>query len=161
MLISGLMPTPPATNTTRADRSVVNDAGALGGGNTKLPPTRIRSVRPRIVSESCHSQAAAGFSGDFLMASSIYRSVDLLEVTALDGDEVMVKPPALAMPGQNASTHWPGRNLSVSRCRWRQFLLAYREKTYVNVWCTLWNLETQQANKAADECDLAQDDGMK
>lgn len=31
----------------------------------------------------------------------------------------------------------------------------------MNSWCALWNLETQQPNKAANERDLAQNDGMK
>lgn len=65
MLMSGLMPMPPATNTAlrRVDRSMPR------GGQTKLPPTRTLSSEFRI-SGSGRQSHAAGLSGDFFMASS-------------------------------------------------------------------------------------------
>jgi hypothetical protein len=33
-----------------------------------------------------------------------------------DGLEVIVNPPAFAMPGTNTSSHWPGRNFTEARC---------------------------------------------
>jgi hypothetical protein len=48
------------------------------------------------------------------MASS-RKSLDLVseyEGTASRGDDVIVKPPAFAMPGTCTSSHCPGRNLS-------------------------------------------------
>jgi hypothetical protein len=39
--------------------------------------------------------------------------VVFLEGTAEVGGEVMVKPPALGMPGMKVSSHWPGRNCDI------------------------------------------------
>lgn len=41
-----------------------------GGGQTKLPPTRIQMSDDRIFSAGCQSQSATTFSGDFWIASS-------------------------------------------------------------------------------------------
>lgn len=56
-----LIPTPPATNTTL----LILHMTGLGGGHVKLPPTLILSVERKISSSGRHSQAAAGFPGDF------------------------------------------------------------------------------------------------
>lgn len=47
------------------------------------------------------SQAAGGFSGDFWMANSRYAYSELFwsDGNALDGGEVIVKPPAWGMVG--------------------------------------------------------------
>lgn len=75
MLTRGLIPTPPATRTTRLIFSFFSLAAAVrwvaGGGQTKDPPTRTCRSRPSSdAGGSCQSQAAGGFPGDFCTASS-------------------------------------------------------------------------------------------
>lgn len=82
-----------------------------GGGQTKLPPTRIQMSDWRILSIGCQSQLATIFSGDFWIASSRYGGAPLEVVRpALEGGEVIVKPPGLGIPGTKTSSHCPGRN---------------------------------------------------
>lgn len=89
-----------------------------GGGQTKLPPARTYRSDDRIASTGCQSQRATTLSGDFCTASSRYGD-SLTTVAAascwggslaLDGGDVIVKPPGLSMPGTKTSSHWPGRN---------------------------------------------------
>ena len=81
----------------------------------KEPPTRIRRGELRIWGVGRWKYWAGGL-GDFWTASSMWPGVGgfvFLEGMAEDGGEVMVKPPALGMPGMKVSSHWPGRNCDV------------------------------------------------
>jgi len=69
-----------------------------GGGHTKLPPTRTFSSEPRMSPSGPHSQSAGGLSGEFWTASSRYPAESVVG-EALEGGEVMVKPPALGTVG--------------------------------------------------------------
>jgi hypothetical protein len=85
---------------------------SVGGGKTKLPPTRTVTSLPSISSAGCHSQAAGGLSGLFWTASSkkgAWSGSDWGRASR--GDEVIVKPPAFSVSGTKTSSHWPGRNL--------------------------------------------------
>ena len=90
----------------------------------KLPPTLTLSVVPRISSRGRQSHAAAWFLGDLWTASSTYGGGDgdevgeesrgaAAEAEALDGVDVIVKPPAFGTEGMYVSTHWPGRNCTI------------------------------------------------
>ena len=85
------MPTPPATKT-----ALLISATARGGGQTKEPPTLTSSVVSKIWFAGLQNQAAGGLSGDLWMASSRCGFVAWLSEEGLD---VIVKPPALAIPG--------------------------------------------------------------
>ena len=76
----------------------------------KEPPTRIRRGLFRMDSWGRWKYWAGGLE-DFWIASSMCPGLGgFLEGAAVEGAEVMVKPPALGMPGIKVSSHWPGRN---------------------------------------------------
>lgn len=104
MDINGLMPIPPAMKTTRFSPFTCSFE-RVDGGQMKLPPT-LTCISLLTISENGRKKnAAGGLEGDLWMQSSRYGRGVKGARSAVDGGDVIVKPPTCDIEGMWTSSH--------------------------------------------------------